>query len=51
MRRWKDLLGFDNTVQDNLPVLVHKDLAARAASQCVQQHMQGSFSLEAYDLH
>ena len=50
-RRWKDVLDFDNTVQDNPLVLVHKDLAARAESQCVRQHMQVFFSLEAYDLH
>lgn len=50
-RRGKDVLGFDNRVQDNPPVLVRKDLAVRVESQCVQQHMQGSFSLEAYDLH
>ena len=50
-RRRKDVLGFDNTVQDNPQVLGHKDLAARAEFQCAQQHMQGFFSLEAYDLH
>ena len=48
---WKDVLDFDNTVPDNPPVLVYKDLAARAESRCAQQHMPEFSSLEAYGLH
>ena len=51
IRKWKDVLGFDNTGQGSPPVLVHKDLVARAESQCVQQHMPEFSSLEASGLH